>query len=372
MAETLLADAASQSLIFIVRTCLADASSPLEVFAPVSAVERLSARLDTENETVPAEVPSIFHQRIQFLALNLSRNVLLALLRVVSTSVWRSNVAAWVSSSPWTSSASASAPKGWSNMPSVLGLRARSSGSLGVGDSDEQAGPQRLWAALMDIALEGAQRYVGILEVLRKNHTFPLLSVSARKESLIPLSLSIAALGEEASPTDSGWASPQHLSLKAPLPHHPPGQSPASPTLGAKRKSEKRSPMNYKCMALRPDSWVGGQANAGVVPEYTSVKDLKELCNTNLEMACTLLCHYCQATVSSINDRSAPAVNVLHGVLSFLHKLRSSELFYDTQWLANLDEALRASQQLDTDGAMPSFASSLEPGSGEEFYDLRI
>jgi len=377
LAETLLADAASQSLIFIVRTCLTDVSSPLEVFAPVSAVERISARLETESEMVPAEVPSIFHQRIQFLALTLSRNVLLALLRVVSTSVWRNNAAAWVSSSPWISSAPADAPKGWSTMPSVLGLRARSRGSLGVGNSDEQAGPQRLWAAVMDIALEGAQKFVGMLESLKKKgRAFPLLSVSAQAKTLIPLSLAIAPLGEEKSDAvASGSTSPSPFQLKSPLHsphHHPGGNVPGSPGLGTKRKSEKRSPRRFECMVLRPDSWVGGQASAGIVPAYTQLDELQTLCSTNLEMACTLLCHYCQATVSSIRDRSAPAVTVLHGLLSFLHEMRAGPLFCDDcddeHWLAKLDAALRASQQLETDSGMPSFAQGrLESGSGDEF-----
>merc|ERR1712187_516101 len=76
-----------------------------------------------------------------------------------------------------------------------------------------------------------------------------------------------------------------------------------------------------------------------------------------------LLCHFCQATRSSIlapgigggngNDRSGPAASVLHGLLSFLHELRSSaalgSLGVDAatiDYLLELDNALRSWQQL--------------------------
>jgi hypothetical protein len=60
-----------------------------------------------------------------------------------------------------------------------------------------------------------------------------------------------------------------------------------------------------------------------------------------------------------MRDRSAPAVSVFHGVLSFLHELRASPLYCEElcedHWLLKLDTALRASQQLEADGGMPSF-----------------
>jgi len=123
-------------------------------------------------------------------------------------------------------------------------------------------------------------------------------------------------------------------------------------------------------MALRPDSWIGGQLTMGIAPEYTNLGKVRLLGSSILEMACTLLCHYCKATGSSISsaDRSTPAVTVLYGTLNFLHeftasvasdRLRSSAFEGDTvEYLEKLDNALRSGQQLGSNSEGP-------PGVGD-------
>merc|ERR1712070_419170 len=80
-AESLLAEAATHAFAVVVGTCLADRTAPSEVFLPVSAAERIGARVNDAEST--ASVPSVFHQRVEHLALDLQRSILLALLRVM-------------------------------------------------------------------------------------------------------------------------------------------------------------------------------------------------------------------------------------------------------------------------------------------------
>jgi len=113
-------------------------------------------------------------------------------------------------------------------------------------------------------------------------------------------------------------------------------------------------------MALTPGALLGGQLAPGVAPEHIRVEELRQLCSCVLEMTCTLLCQFCQATRSSLlalaagggaaADRSVPAASVLNGLLSFLHELRSSaangSLGIEIDYLMELDNTLRSWQQL--------------------------
>lgn len=208
-------------------------------------------------------------------------------------------------------------------------------------------------------------------------HRAPLLLVGT--EAFIPLSLAIAALEPQDNlpGSASGASSPAFGGLARLSPPRSP-RSPSRLAAGLEppmspgnplRADGKRKPtdrpgargVRYKYMALRPDSWIGGQLTMGIAPEYTTLKDVRSLCNCILEMSCTLLTHYCQATRSSIMnsaDRSSPAVTVLHGLLSFLHEFHrqpSRAIDSDTvDYLLELDQAIRSGQQLGASSEVPS------------------
>eukprot|EP00928_Gymnodinium_smaydae_P100646 TRINITY_DN9921_c0_g1_i1.p1 TRINITY_DN9921_c0_g1~~TRINITY_DN9921_c0_g1_i1.p1 ORF type:complete len:2483 (-),score=370.45 TRINITY_DN9921_c0_g1_i1:55-6945(-) len=388
LVESLLAEAAMHSLSFVVNTCLTERSSPSEVFLPVSGLEQLSGQSPGSKGTddaslsqgSPASVPSVFHQRVEFLALDLCRNLLATLLRAASSPTWLGHAAA-AADTAW-SLTPASAPSGWPAAPSVLGL-----GPQATGTGAAEGGPRRLWASVMDAALDGARHVVDLLESLPGGRQSRGLLLVAQREglpapvteggALVPLSLALAVLEPDSAFPGSGAgagsvSSPSFLSLTLTPPLAP--RSPSRGMLqslssfgeldgtggaGAKRQSTGSGPQYYRYMALRPASYFGGQHAVGIVPDYVSVADLRGLCGCILEMTCTLLCHFCQASRSSIMaspsggepERGAPAV--LHGLLSFLHELRSSAasgtLAIDKgtlDYLTELDNGLRSWQQL--------------------------
>lgn len=432
LAESLLADAATQSFIFVLNTCLTDRSAPSEVFLPASGAEFLGAQpLASSSDApasvgAPAAVPSIFHQRVEYLALDFLRNLLVALLRAASSPTWLRHVAAAGAALP-----TAPTAPGWPVAPSLLGFGAApgAPGASGVAFAGE-AGQLRLWAAVMDVALEGARRVVEILEGLHKDGhenlllassvatapsnaaflPFGALAAAGKEERLwVPLSLALTPLEPEVGAQGtSAAAAGGHLSPGAlarglsppPITPRSPPRKPGSlfgpgPPGGerdvagqAERKRKPPSQQVKRCrhLALKPGSAFGGQAPLGVIPECVSVDDLRQLCSSILEMACTLICHFCQATRSSIltstdagaagaagtaSERSAPAASVLHGLLSFLHELRSPAALgalglhpAALDYLTRLDNHLRSWQQL---GPMPD----TEPEAAVAFDGLQ-
>lgn len=367
LAETLLVEAATQAFVFVVGTCLSERSSPSEVFVPVTAVERLAAQLPSDSEASPALVPSIYHQRVEYLALELHRNLLVALLSVAASPTWLSNPGTGAAVAP------AAAPGAWPNTPSALGLRPLAGGGLGMPDGS--ASPLRLWAAVMDATLEGARRVVEILEALQDPGRSSLLLVAesagaaagggAGGGALVPLSFGLAPLEpqSEAEAQEPGrpggpQASPGGLArgLAPPSQQGLGGLSPIRSPLGRSRtRRPAGSPPHgtvYKHLALQAQSTVGGQVALGLVPEYVTFEDLRALCGSILEMSCTLLCHFCQAMRSSIfsgGEWSAPGASVLSGLLNFLHEAPLRSLGLDAasvDYVAELDAALRSWQHL--------------------------
>eukprot|EP00927_Polykrikos_kofoidii_P029395 TRINITY_DN25421_c0_g1_i1.p1 TRINITY_DN25421_c0_g1~~TRINITY_DN25421_c0_g1_i1.p1 ORF type:complete len:1210 (-),score=226.36 TRINITY_DN25421_c0_g1_i1:61-3585(-) len=399
LTDLLLTDAATQAFMFVVNACLTDRSTASEIFLPVSVAERLGAHLAPDGESCPASVPSVFHQRVEYLGLDFVRNLLVALLRVASSPEWLSQGSA--AGAGVTSAPKDAAPKGWVVAASLFGFQANKAAAATGSPADGAAAPLRLWAAIMDVALEGARRVVDILKALHSSESREGVvyasganvggkaSAPGRETRWIPLSLSLALLEPQASiggGHTSTRGSPGGLARCLTPPLTPRNAGPLSPTVrpaahpkdssGAGGNASTKKAVRYRYMASRADALFGGQLPEGVAPEYVSTADLRRLCSSILEMTCTLLCHFCQATRSSIlalasgggggaGERSTPAVSVLHGLLSFLHELRTNlgSLGLDSgavDYLMELDDALRSSQQL---GAMPEGDRERRDGS---------
>mmetsp|Transcript_151058 Transcript_151058/g.262462 ORF Transcript_151058/g.262462 Transcript_151058/m.262462 type:complete len:766 (-) Transcript_151058:17-2314(-) len=406
LAELLLADATAQALVFLVGTCFAEISSASEVFMPVSVAERIGAQLAPEAEAAPAEVPSLFHQRVQYLSLDLVRSLMLSLLRVTSSPTWLSNVVSWASTPSWSSTA-APGPRGWPSTPSVLGLHPQVRNGVGLANPEGNSvnGPQRLWSSAMEVSLEISRRMVSLLEALR-GHRSPLILVSGRSEHegpWIPLSLAISVLEPHevdgsGSGSSSAVNSPSGLAkglTPPPTPRSPgamtPLLAPGSPTAGnARRSAPAEAPkrrLRYRHMALRSDTWLGRQLTLGIIPEYTSLSEFRRLCSTILEMASTLVCHFCQATRANISggsDRSSPGSAALHGLISFFNELQGShegheaahmrfrKLGIDTDvadYLMQLDSALRSGKDFGSDSGAREVDGG-PPGAPNTSLDL--
>lgn len=287
--------------------------------------------------------------------------------------------------------------------------------------------PMRLWAAVMDVTLEGARRVVDIVEGLHETSQEPqrtnlfllvssdsngigssqepfasgggALATFGRKdwsEARVPLSLALVPL----EPKSEGTAGPAGSSnrmcadslakglLPTPLPdtiQNPALQQPGAqpqlaqiqgmqpqalqqqggqpqgaqplPLLAQPKEEDRVRRALYGSMALRPHSVWGGQLAQGLAPEHVALAEVRSLCCTILEMSCTLLCHFCQATRSSImhsGERSAPASSVLHGLLNFLHQTLGAQQSNEgigldestVQYMWQLDAALRSWQNL--------------------------
>ncbi|CAE8702771.1 unnamed protein product, partial [Polarella glacialis] len=386
LAESLVAEAATRALVFVVGSCLTERSTASEVFLPTSGDERIAAKVAIDCESAPAVVPSVFHQRVEYLSLGLLRNVLFALLRIASSPLWLGGaaaVAAWPASKA--AVVNASAP-GWpTTSQSVFGLRTSGSGISSADSGD----PARIWSAVMDVALEGARKVVEILSSLQSQVQASRMLVEScaqpgndtsafeGESPWLPLSLSLVGLEEVSSPSGAqdgvrGGASPANLArglTPMAAPRSPSRMASAlSPPLspldssgarGSKRRSSQApQPVNtglrYRWAARRPHAVLGGQLAPGAAPEGVTLFELRSLCGSILEMSCTLLCRFCQVTRSSISGgtRSSPAAGVLHGLL-FLHELldtaQPGSVGLDNSvidYLGELSSGLRAAQNL--------------------------
>ncbi|CAK0873250.1 unnamed protein product [Prorocentrum cordatum] len=352
VAESILADAATQAFVFIVGACLSERSVPSEIFLPISEVERVAANIAPGSETSPAVVPSVFHQRVERIALELTRSLLAALLFASSSPTWLSHAAA-AGGGALGSSAMASVPGGsWPSpgLGALGGLRPPARTAPGPRAVSDATG-QLLWFTVMDAVLEGARRVVGIAEALQGRRQASLLLVSAPGAGggpLVPFSLALVPLepegalaGPEAGSAADPTVSPDHLARG--LQRQAPLQSPSGGPLGNPRAAaspssaepgggtattgavEPQRSVRHRRMALYPGRCLGRQLAEGIVPECTSLEDLRQLCWTTVEMSCTLLCHFCQATQAGAlagRERSAaPGAAVLHSLLSLLHEL---------------------------------------------------
>lgn len=393
LAESLLVNAATHAFAFVVGTCLTDRSAPSEVFLPTAALERVSAQVAIDDEVSPAAVPSVFHQRIEYLALDLLKNLLVALLRVSASPTWLSAVPTSLEGAMRSSTASPWGP--WPSVPDMLTARGLPA-TMGPGPSEAGGGgPQRLWATVMDFALEAARRVVEIMESLQgQRHAYLLVAggqarcgageAGAAQEApppgaglQVPLSCGLAPLeplGSAAEAEALGLpaagalsspgglarglappATPRSPSRPAPGPSPPlsPSSSADASQRGRRAREGPRRGLLYRHAGVRPHCSAGGQQAPGIAPECVSLVHLRRLCSGILEMACTLLCHFCQSTRSSIlagAERSMPGAAVLHGLLSFLHELRTSvsigTLGIDAEYLLELDNTLRLGQNL--------------------------
>lgn len=356
--QRLLADASSQALAFAIGICLVDRTSPSEVLLPVSASERVAAGISSD-EAAPAVVPSVFHQRAVYLALDLFRSLLKALLKLPFAPGSFGNLdlsaAAWDSQQLYANS-----------------------GMAHISD------PHRNWTMAMDVVLEGARRVAEYLENLQENAQDAALLVIARegsKEMLLfdnaqdqslelPLALGLAP-SEPVAPDKATLASSPLLSPKigASPPHSPKTPGRRKSRIGSGSSSSGRM---YQRLVARPKWSFGGQVALGVIPEVVTVSDLKKLLGLILEMSCALLCLFCQASGSTVKNRSAPSAltAVLHGLLNFLHEMRLSPLFVaeglqpsTRKFLSELDKRLREGQNLGAPGSEDDDGVDGEPWS---------
>ncbi|CAK0798231.1 unnamed protein product [Prorocentrum cordatum] len=396
--ESILADAATQAFVFIIGACLSERSVPSEVFLPISEAERVAARVAPDSEASPAEVPSVFHQRVERIALDLVKSLLAALLFASSSPTWLSHAAA-AGGSAFGISALAAVPRGqWPSrglLGALGGLSPPGRGAAGPGAADCAAG-QLLWFAVMDVVLECARRVAEIAEALRGPRRASLVLVRAPGADggpLVPFSLALAPLepegamaGAEASPYAGPSSSPGSLAkglkrqtlLQSPTvgpimsPLTTAGPSPAGEEASRKGAEPQRS-VQQRRMALHPGRCLGGQVADGVVPEFTSLEDLAQLCWTVVEMSCTLMCHFCEATQSGAGsagaERSAaPGASVLHGLLSLLHELCAPSSLRalgvspaTAEYLESLGDSLRSGHRLGAlEGEVPSAAPCTE------------
>eukprot|EP00930_Biecheleria_cincta_P039213 TRINITY_DN26976_c0_g1_i1.p1 TRINITY_DN26976_c0_g1~~TRINITY_DN26976_c0_g1_i1.p1 ORF type:complete len:689 (+),score=107.74 TRINITY_DN26976_c0_g1_i1:131-2068(+) len=356
IAQSLMTEGATQALVFVIGSCLTERSTPSEVFLPVSADERIAAQVGQalgDNERMPAQVPSVFHQRVEYLGLDLLRHISFALLRITSSPTWLSEAGNGIGAS---SSVALDAP-GWpSSWPSVFGLRP-DGGDTGVRAS-RTGDPMRQWAALMDVTLEGARKVVEILTNLHgqaQEANRLLIAGSAKPPGAfqldenqapwMPLSLALVGIQEISSALGPGLAasgnsSPSNLALGL-----TPVATPCSPSMrilspslsssGQRKRADRhasssRRSLRYKFAVRRPHATLGGQMFIGVAPEGVSIAELCALGGSILELSCTLLSRFCQVTRSSNlgagpKQRSSPGAAVLHGLLTFLHELLDAQ-----------------------------------------------
>lgn len=358
-------DAAAQAMIFVMVSCLTERSTASEVFLPSSREERLAAQVPqvaVDGETTPAQVPSVFHQRVEYLGLELLRNLLLALLRISSLPQWLGLAPATAVKAP----DGLGMAQGWpSAYQSVFGLK---DGGPTLNSED----PVRLWALLMDVALEAGRKAVEYLDTLRgqREELHRLLiasSSSGAGDPWLPLSLSLVGVGESTSdgapPSPRGF-SPSHLAMgltpmAAP---HSPGR--ASPHFGPDTRSNggvgsqrgKRT-LRYKFAARRPHTALGSQLGCAT-PEGISLIELRKLASSVLELSCMLLCRFCQVTKSGISAPRGPSIGILHGLLSFLHEILSSDSGLDPETVSFLGALHAREQQLGTEAKVLQDAGS--------------
>lgn len=341
LAQSLATDASLRAMIFIMASCLTERSSPSEVFLPISAEERAAAlvqQVAVDGDSTSAQVPSIFHQRVEYLGLEVTRSLLLALLRISSSPQWALGRASQV-----TGSVALPPPApGWPTAyQSVFGLK-NAGGNAALGSETDVL---RFWAALMDVVLEAGRKALEVLETLRgtRQELNRLLISSCAPpgnkeegDAWLPLSLALVGVGEQStgdgSQEETPGFSPSKLAkgltpMAAPL---SPTTRAASPILGpgetrtGPRVGRNRS-MRFKFAARKPHSMIGGQQPTAA-PEGVTLDELRDLASSVVELSCTLLCRFCQAMKSGGfgASQASPGVAVLHGLLSFLHEVLDS------------------------------------------------
>eukprot|EP00913_Durusdinium_trenchii_P011820 g11102.t1 len=207
------------------------------ILASGAKVEEAEVPEVLDGEATPAQVPSIFHQRVEYLGLELMRtgradarsavvgcrwvmgslddcfvqcsvpcvvharmpdrcmrNLLLALLRISSLPQWLGTAIVTATKVP-------EGPQGWPTAyQSVFGLKDGGS-ALNVAD------PVRLWAMLMDVSLEAGRKAVEYLETLRGQREDGSGGVEHGRRRLKHTRLFAFAFGHGAN-TDGGTAQP--------------------------------------------------------------------------------------------------------------------------------------------------------------------
>eukprot|EP00397_Hematodinium_sp_SG-2012_P000556 GEMP01000557.1.p1 GENE.GEMP01000557.1~~GEMP01000557.1.p1 ORF type:complete len:2126 (+),score=548.47 GEMP01000557.1:25-6402(+) len=297
--------ALTQRLLFAVAKAFSFVTSsvcgPLDVMRPYwilrTMLEKRSANVSLDDEvSCSASVPSVFHQRAQYLTFDTFR----------------------------------------SNVQGLLQLAlARPSGA----QEDVPAGRKEMaaWPVVMDHVLEGGRRVFEFLnDLVLKNQCMFIrvhqekISALSEDAELLPLSMYLLAEAPDTAPMmrkntaqfSPGWAS---------LP-------------------EIHDGVIYARMAVLPLLSSGGQP-LGIAPETASIEDFAHLCGVTLEMVGALLFHFC--------TNGGNSVGVLHGFLNFLHEFRVSSI-YQSPWLDpntkhffdSIDQSLRTSLNLGTSEAV--------------------
>ncbi|CAJ1332932.1 unnamed protein product [Effrenium voratum] len=266
VARSLAAEAAAQAMVFVMNSCLTERSRPSEVFLPRSGEERLAAQVpEMAVGEIPAQAPSIFHQRVEYLGLELLRNLLLALLRISSLPQWLSLAQAA------TKVTEINPAQGWPTAyQSVFGLKdAGGTAALNAAESD----PVRLWAVLMDVTMETGKKAAEYLETLngqrQEMHRLTIANSAMEADAgdaWLPLSLALVGIGELGAPdgpASPGFASPQAAPGQTPLAT---AWSPTLPPVTEPRTSNRVRALRYKFAARRPNATPKAQSSSGFVP----------------------------------------------------------------------------------------------------------
>jgi hypothetical protein len=171
----------------------------------------------------------------------------------------------------------------------------------------------------------------------------PLLVVCG-EQSFVPLSLGLWPSGKLklaeslATPAPCPQATPMLLAQLLPPPVSP-SKSPmrlvhmmaTAPAHGKRHKFEESAGLHCSRMNLRSRTLLRGQQASGLIPEYVQVDQFRKIGNDVLEIACTMVCRFCQATApkrgATAKDytQPVPATAVYHGFVALLNDARRDE-----------------------------------------------
>jgi len=271
-------------------------TGPSDVIRPKTQLEKLSANVVVVDDAPSStQVPSVFHQRTQYLAFDTFR----------------------------------------SNCRGLLHLALST-------EQDKVRADDPGWSAVMDHVLEGGRRVFEFLnELTYRKHA---LFIRFRQDERTRLSL---------TDSDMNDVLPLSMYLLAQAPDEPAEKSskdaPPSPAWSP-MPEQFEGATTYSRMTVMPLLFSGGQA-LGVAPETTTLEEFAHLCGVTLEMVGGLLFHFC--------TNGGNSSGVLHGFLNFLHELRSSALYQGyllesttKTFFDSIDETLRSSLNLGTGDAM--------------------
>jgi len=197
--------------------------------------------------------------------------------------------------------------------------------------------------------MEAARRVAALLEAISVPHfqkhslVTSLQKVQEMDEVLVPLSLAVAGLGPQ---TSTGELVAESVPVSTParlasgLTPSPMLEEDATNWPISRLRSIQQRTLGstdavsqFRHLVLREECGFGGQILLGVIPECTTVTELRELCGSILEMICALLYQFCAAMQGpGGSEYGGPAATAAHSLISLVHELKSMPV------LADLDE----------------------------------